>query len=1653
MHTPAAACLLGILLLCPEPGLAQQEQVAPTSLPTIVEEHCEYCPPGWQSTASVGGHRCKPCPPGQASSLHGDCEVCLAGMVPNAEKTVCINCPPGRQPSADGASCDRCAAGMFSSLDSDCRECTEPGTVPNREKSICLYCPPGQQPAAAAAAGECIRCPVGRYSNLQSSCGDCPAGSVPTTAQDACADCLQGRQPRANRTASWCQLCMPGMFATAAGSCQDCPAAKVSTADRAACVFCSPGKEPAYRNRSDTAAGSSDQLCHSCEAGRYSTFDGYCNGCEETGHKNSVPNAEQTHCSGCSSGMVPNANRSRCICAPGFYNATFGFVYCFDQSFQEVDLDSTSLLTEELSLTKLERMEQRTCFHCPHCLDCTAGARLAPGFKTSPFSLDAYEGVDRGTPYDKSVFRCPGRGCLKKDPMNQVTVQEEKCMCRGALGPAAASTANGSDQSCRVGHTGTLCGVCMPTYYQGTRQYCVSCRDRLDMNLHWSLIGAWAAVILLVFLCMNCVQRRFRKNIAPRMREFKRKLRRRNLKSRHSIQVKKTPVSFLTKLKIVVGAQQITQSLPSVLNLTFPPNFEKFLQFFSFLTFDLASLINTSCLVQTGMTLRLISITLTPVVLIGMVYTLKQGELQNTSTLRRYMRPVSKRMNSALKFVDGETKEDLKLPLSDRIQNRANQRVFLVLFLLYPRLVQVIFQTFNCRGLDHGQSFHKHDYSLSCNSSEYYSLFIYAVVCGAIGPIGIPVLFHSLLCWNRSELSQSTRHISWGQVLGVARAAKSRDRSRWAWIDEYDVRHVYEPDVQDKLQAAAKAVESAAANPGIRHRGRAQECTCTIGIEDYRIDILKKRQTVVHTGPHAGVRRLKVHRDRWSFRGLDDPESHWESFDAAMNHHVHSAWMRYSRARGSGDGGEEHDIEPAFSSPSRKKSLKAVSLQGWLRDCNPKKGRGKTNAGREKAAPPPGRRGQSAGPAAAAAESEVLHPWVWAELHGTSLELWSVALPAITLGSLVSFEHPAAGAVLDGTVTLVENKDLFTVTTRLGTTRFLREQVLGKTLWMIELPTELEHFHTLVALRPCTKRVSIPAHRASASGEALVSVARVAVAEVLGCSIAHPKRATPFAQTIRVDLPIAATDGQSKLILAVGTARIAAQDSPASVAASWSRALLAWTDSTETCRVSIGCETYTLDFASMLMLKRTGTRDRRVCEQFQRKAVLKEELLRIEFDALDSSGTGQLSEADLHRYAVQQMIGHVDQFTEAEDVFPGSPQNESRDRPPPKDRALSGPPQAEAGGGGGGGGSFGDGFLGGGGGGGGGIGEAFLVSRDALVSAAHKGLAAGERMTIAQLKTLIRTRGALFDRLLLAFDEDNSLHLSVPETRKMGIELRLDPHAAIYLASVVGEPPKHPYKAWWHGDARKFKFLVKDYRPKVYFYEVIGFMKKLLLTGFMVFVEPGSATQCYFAICIGVVFLTISTFYQPYWDTTTNLLKITVEGNLVICLLCGLMLRLQLAQEWLDEGILDAILLLSNLVLVPLPLVVELLSKFWRHLKLFHGLVRETAVAHRRERSGAATHNPMCAEAPDDDDCRVAELLSLTDETVGCGEYCGVLAAMWCRTGGRREALKLTKGSSKAGNGTGKAGDQFLLKEGGYSEGGDFGGPDLDMSGGLDVGF
>ena len=73
-------------------------------------------------------------------------------------------------------------------------------------------------------------------------------------------------------------------------------------------------------------------------------------------------------------------------------------------------------------------------------------------------------------------------------------------------------------------------------------------------------------------------------------------------------------------------------------------------------------------------------------------------------------------------------------------------------------------------------------------------------------------------------------------------------------------------------------------------------------------------------------------------------------------------------------------------------------------------------------------------------------------------------------------------------------------------------------------------------------------------------------------------------------------------------------------------------------------------------------------------------------------------------------------------------------------------------------------------------------------------------------------------------------------------------------------------------------------------FELVNYLKKFILAGVLVFVEPGSASQLYVALVISFFFFALLCRTLPYKVLKTDRVAVVAEANLFFTVLCLLML-------------------------------------------------------------------------------------------------------------------------------------------------------------------
>jgi serine/threonine protein kinase len=127
---------------------------------------------------------------------------------------------------------------------------------------------------------------------------------------------------------------------------------------------------------------------------------------------------------------------------------------------------------------------------------------------------------------------------------------------------------------------------------------------------------------------------------------------------------------------------------------------------------------------------------------------------------------------------------------------------------------------------------------------------------------------------------------------------------------------------------------------------------------------------------------------------------------------------------------------------------------------------------------------------------------------------------------------------------------------------------------------------------------------------------------------------------------------------------------------------------------------------------------------------------------------------------------------------------------------------------------------------------------------------------------------------------------------------------------------------WWYGNRGTFHFMVRDYKPRFYYFEIIEFIRKLCLTGLLMLpiVEKGSATQIFLGVVVGFCFTTTYVHIQPYADPRANAMRLVADFALVFTLGSLLVLHSENGTsgcaEWLDENHVGWLLCIINVVIL-----------------------------------------------------------------------------------------------------------------------------------------
>jgi hypothetical protein len=93
---------------------------------------------------------------------------------------------------------------------------------------------------------------------------------------------------------------------------------------------------------------------------------------------------------------------------------------------------------------------------------------------------------------------------------------------------------------------------------------------------------------------------------------------------------------------------------------------------------------------------------------------------------------------------------------------------------------------------------------------------------------------------------------------------------------------------------------------------------------------------------------------------------------------------------------------------------------------------------------------------------------------------------------------------------------------------------------------------------------------------------------------------------------------------------------------------------------------------------------------------------------------------------------------------------------------------------------------------------------------------------------------------------------------------------------------------------KSMRFLYENYQPKYWWFEVCETLRKLSLTGFLVFLAPGTGLQICIAMMITMFSLYVYGKLEPFQDPYANKLAQTTQWQLLVTLFCALAIKVKL---------------------------------------------------------------------------------------------------------------------------------------------------------------
>ena len=98
------------------------------------------------------------------------------------------------------------------------------------------------------------------------------------------------------------------------------------------------------------------------------------------------------------------------------------------------------------------------------------------------------------------------------------------------------------------------------------------------------------------------------------------------------------------------------------------------------------------------------------------------------------------------------------------------------------------------------------------------------------------------------------------------------------------------------------------------------------------------------------------------------------------------------------------------------------------------------------------------------------------------------------------------------------------------------------------------------------------------------------------------------------------------------------------------------------------------------------------------------------------------------------------------------------------------------------------------------------------------------------------------------------------------------------------------------------QFLYRAYEPRFYWYEIVEVARRLILVGFIIFVEPGTLIQLFVALTVAISMFAGMLFLRPHRDVSNRFLALVASFMTITTLISCIMLRTPTIVEALKDS-------------------------------------------------------------------------------------------------------------------------------------------------------